>query len=77
MTYQDVFDTLNEEQKETFYYLVDWAINNNNVPFLVRNYRNGDESQSYHHRKWSVFKTFNDNQKKLTSLIIDEVLEEK
>lgn len=76
-TAQYVYDSMNKEQKDVFYYLIGWAVNNNNVPFLVLNYRNGDESRSKSHRKWPVFKTFNDDQKKLTSMIIDNVLKGK
>lgn len=73
-TAQDIFDTLTDEQKETFYYLVGWAVNNNNTPFLVCNYNKGDETESCHHRKWPIFKTFNEQQKKLVSLVVAEVL---
>lgn len=73
-TCQDVYDSLTEEQKETLYYLVGWAVDNNNVPFLVLNYRQGDETKSRLHRYWPIFRTFNDDQKKLTSILVNEVL---
>lgn len=76
-TAQDVYDSMNKEQKATLYYLVGWAVNNNNIPFLVLNYKQGDESESHKHRKWPVFRTFNDDQKKLTSMIIDNALKGK
>lgn len=71
MTIVEVFDTMNDEQKQTSYSLIMFALDNGIKPYLILNYDNGDESRSHTHILWPVFKTFNELQKKAVSLMID------
>jgi hypothetical protein len=70
----EVIGTLTEDQKRVAYYLIGFAINNNIKPYLICNYDNGNETKSYTHRMWPIFKTFTNEQKDAVSYMVDKVL---
>lgn len=74
-TVQEVFDTLNNEQKKLVYDFVGYVTKTRRMPTILLHYETGYKSGNYPLWLRNLFNTFTDIQKKCVDAIVRDVYE--